>query len=281
MRYRRGSDVVYRNGGYQLAGVLTGVWWIAFSLVAGEPGWALVGLLVVPGGIYLNLKLRVVLGDTRLYIHEPLSTEEIPYESITAVRFTGRRAGHQFLEIYLADGSRVGVHRSRASFFPFHKPGWQRPLAVEVMERAEVAGGNEDDLVSPTEPRSAVADGKRRKRPGRDSRSDRDRQDRIRLVFAVLEGVTVWVLVVVLVMDRPLAFLGSCAWFAATVLTVTFAVRYTWQRILPRVPARFAESPSKPIRILTAAAKALAVYAVGLLALAAALDVPTFIMDHF
>ena len=125
MRYRRGSDVVYRNGGYLVTAVLAGVWWIVGSIVAGRAGWAFAGLLVVPGAVYLNLKLRVVLSDPGVRIHVYGSTERVPYKSITAARFTGRRAGHRFLEIYLTDGSRVGVHGSRASFFPFHYPGWQ------------------------------------------------------------------------------------------------------------------------------------------------------------
>ncbi len=277
VRYRRRSDVVYRNGWFLLTGVLAGALWLASSLANGAAAWFLVGLLVVPVEIYLNLRLRVVLGDSRLYIHEHLSTELIPYEAISAVRFTGRRAGHQFLEIHLTDGSIVGVHHSRASFFPFHEPGWQRPLADEIMKRVNETDAEDVESAALL----AVAAGREPTRhPGRDSRSDRERQDRRRLAFAVSTGVAVWVVVAILSMDRPLAFLGSSAWFVATVLTVTLAVRYTWQRVLSRIPARYAESPSTPIRILTAIAKAAAVYAVGLLALAAALDVPTFLMQH-
>jgi Ca2+/Na+ antiporter len=280
MRYRRGSDVVYRNGAFLLAGVLAGVWWIAFSLFEGEVKWALVGLLVVPFGIYLNLTLRVVLGDARLSIHAYRSTEQIPYESIRTARFTGRRAGARFLEIYLTDGSKVGVHGSRASFLPFHHPGWQRPLAAEIIERAERARSNVGDLELPTKPGDVVTSGKRWMPPSPDSRSDRDREDRIRVVSLVAVGVAIWIVVVLFSTEEPLAFLGGCIWFAATVLTVTVAVRYTWRRVLSRIPARFAESPSTPIRILTAVVKAFAVYAVGLLTLVVAVDVPDFIIHH-
>ncbi|MGA9596511.1 MAG: hypothetical protein WBV06_10160 [Acidimicrobiia bacterium] len=282
MKYVRGSDVVYRNGAILSVGVLAGALWIVTSTVDLMPGrentaaWSVLGILLLAGGIQLNLRQRVVLGESQLSMYRVLSTKQIRYESIASARFTGRRAGSRFLELYLTDGSKVGVHSGRASLMPFHDPGWQRPLANEIMHRAALARGDDGSHELATKRRDEMPS----THPLQDSRSDRERQDRMRLVFAVAADITIWIAVALLSTDQPLAFLGGSLWLAATVLTVVFAVMYLRRRVLTRIPTRFTESQSKPIRVLTMVAKGLAIYAVGLLALIAALDVPTFLIEH-
>lgn len=273
MRYRQGSDVVYRNGAYLSMAVLITLLWIAAivgDLIAGHEAaitWALVGLIAVPAGLYFNLRQRVVLGESDVYVYEYLAMEQIPYESIAATRFTGRCAGSKFLEIYHTAGLKIGVHGCRATLLPFHTPRWQRSLAAEIMERAGQARESEGD-------RSPAA------QPMRGLRSDREGQDRLLLSLVALSGVTIG-LIPAYPNLGPFAGAVFIAQLSAAVLAGILAGRYVRRWVLAPVSTRLAERPSTPVRIVMRAVTFVVAYAVGILVFAAVIDVPAFIIDHF
>jgi hypothetical protein len=273
VRYRQGSDVVYRNGAYLSLAVLITVLWIAAittDLIAGREAavtWALVGLFAVPAIIYFNLRQRVVLGESDLCVYEYLAAEQIPYESIAAARFTGRCVGSQFLEIYHTEGWKIGVHGCRAAVLPFHAPRWQRPLAAEIMERAERARMNESSRSPATQPM-------------RSPRSDRQGQDRLLLVLVALAGVAIGLIPGYPDLG-PFAGVVFIAQLSAAVLAGVLAGRYLRRWVLAPISTRLSEGPSTPVRIMTRAATFVAAYAVGVLVFAAVIDVPAFIIDHF
>lgn len=148
MRYRRHSEVVYRNGFMMAIVVLIASVWVIGAIgavVSGNEAAAIivpVALTAGPVVTYVSLQRRVVLRESEVLIYGYVFHETVPYNSITGALFTGEFAGYRWLEIHHRGGWSVGVHPYLASGIPFVDPLWQRRLAVEIMERAKHAVPN-------------------------------------------------------------------------------------------------------------------------------------------
>jgi len=148
VRYKRHSEVVYRNGfEFTIFVLIAFVWAIGAigALVSGNEAAAIivpVALTAIPLMTYISLQRRVVLGESQVLIYGYVSHETIPYASITDALFTGEFLGYRWLEIHQKGGWSVGIHPYMAAALPFIDPLWQRPLAVEIMQRAKHAVPN-------------------------------------------------------------------------------------------------------------------------------------------
>jgi hypothetical protein len=115
-----------------------------------------------------------------------------------------------------------------------------------------------------------------------DSTSDRERHNHVSRV-ATAVGVAAFELLLFRLFNPEVSLaqlLGYSAGTAVLVLAVIKAVKYFRHHILGRVPTRFEESSSAPIRIVTKVAKAYAVYFVGFWTVIAVLSLFT-VIGHF
>lgn len=178
MRYQRDSQVVYRNGLMAgIAAVVSSAWILGTigAAIGGRseilPMLIAMDLTVLPMVMYFGaIRPRVVLKGSEVEIHGYLFSETIPYESIKSVAFTGSFAGIRWLEIDRGHGWMVGVHPFMATGTPFFDPLWQRPLAAELNERAELDGQlapSDTYLLTPRVPRGGMRPGRPRRESAR------------------------------------------------------------------------------------------------------------------